>query len=584
MNIESKINVHQSSLVGLKAELLRKKSEVEEAKASQQNVQYLNKQREKINRKSQKEQKKEERRKRREEKEERDEDPETMKAHKKSQLMLQAKSRLYSQLSKSHTTINPNFLVDFENKPDWSDHSDEEDRCKDNEKDDDDYASDYDDSDSEWVEYTDCFGRSRKCLREDLPKMREKDDDLRKTIVEVPPKRAKEQVQFFEDREPMKEPTIDVMRRKWEEQTAKLANKADIHYQDILFDEARSHGVGYFAFSQDEEERAKQQESLVKLRKETERKQQENQRILEMKEKIQQNRLKAARIRQRLRAGLPLEDAEEDKTENSNEASNQEDNGKKESVVESVEAQKEKENDESSKNVDSKESSQDEVARKKLEVIEDKVKAFGELLGKRNKWYVMSQDEWVQKKRKERIDEFAPTYKNFEQGETLNSNRSLKDSTNICESLNKDSDVIDHKAPNQNKSSVMEPAPQLFSVESFDRSVPPPLNINFTGPMLLSTDYIGPAPPTLTEECYIGPVPPPLEAFREPVPPLLPNEDFIGPVPPSSDNCIGPVSPPAPIDIPQISKDLVSNVNVEDQIAAGLKFLRQQFESKHRKR
>jgi len=30
---------------------------------------------------------------------------------------------------------------------------------------------------------------------------------------------------------------------------------SDIHYQDVLFDEARTHGTAFYRFSKDEEER-----------------------------------------------------------------------------------------------------------------------------------------------------------------------------------------------------------------------------------------------------------------------------------------------------------------------------------------
>lgn len=428
MNNESTINVHYSSLVGLKAELLRKKNEVELLKANQQNVQYIiRKKKEKLDKKTIKKLKKEENKKRKEEEEELiNVDPDIMKMHKKSKLMLEAKSRLYSQLSKTRTTINQNFLVDFENK---QNESDDDDKCDNDDKNENNNSENYD-SDGDWIEYTDCFGRSRKCLREDLPKMKQNDERLKKTISKSPTDDVKEQVQFFEDKEPAKEPTIEIMRRKWEEEMEKLANKSDIHYQDVLFDEARAHGVGYYAFSKDEEERAKQQESLNNLRKETERKQQENQRIREMKEKIQNNRLKAARMRRRIRAGLPPEDPEDKEKE------------EEEKTMNEVE-QKEKEIEKETNGVDDNDDeTKRKLARKRLEDIEKRVKGFEDVLGKRNKWYVMSQDEWVQKKRKERMNEFAPNYDNFERGETLNI--SGKNLTDLNESTD---DVLDTIGP-----------------------------------------------------------------------------------------------------------------------------------------
>nr|XP_018899660.1 PREDICTED: coiled-coil domain-containing protein 174 [Bemisia tabaci] len=65
------------------------------------------------------------------------------------------------------------------------------------------------------------------------------------------------------------------MRQKWEEDEKLARSKDDIHYQDILFDEVRSHGTGYFAFSKDEDERKRQQAELEALRQETIKKQEE---------------------------------------------------------------------------------------------------------------------------------------------------------------------------------------------------------------------------------------------------------------------------------------------------------------------
>ncbi|OXU22215.1 hypothetical protein TSAR_000735 [Trichomalopsis sarcophagae] len=493
MNAESKINIHHSSLVGLKAELLRKKAEVEAAKAKFENVGPVNRSKPK-ERKTQEKQNKKQTEK--DGKDNLSEEVEDVKALKKSKLMLQAKSRLYEKLAKSHNNMNPNFLVDFEHKPDSSDHSEEE-NSKNNGVNEN--ESDYD-SDDGWVEYTDCFGRTRKCLREDLPKMQEKDDYLMKTVVEKEQhKEKKEKPLFFEDRVPEKEPEIEMMRRKWEEETAKLANKVDIHYQDVLFDEARTHGVGYYAFSQDEEERAKQQENLMKLRKETEQKQKENQEIRDMKERMQQNRLRVARLRQRIRAGLPAEESEEETVEASS-------TDPLRVKTEEKEENEEKEKTESDTN-QSKSSSDEKQAstKRKHEDVENKIEAFGKVLGKSNEWYVMSQEEWTMKKRKERIQEFAPVYNNFQRGESFD----LKN----CDA-NKNQDL---PKSNQDESSS-------------------------------DSDIIGPLPP----------------------PNYAPDLKEQIPLPPAND-------------VSQISEDSTdhASVNIADQIAAGLKYLRKQFESKH---
>lgn len=77
-----------------------------------------------------------------------------------------------------------------------------------------------------------------------------------------------------------------------------------------MFLEARTHGVGYYAFSKDEEERLKQQEALKNIRQETEQKQKRAQELKALREKQLAARIKAAKDRKRARLGLPPEEEE----------------------------------------------------------------------------------------------------------------------------------------------------------------------------------------------------------------------------------------------------------------------------------
>lgn len=418
MNASKKINVNFSSLIGLKAELMRKQAEVKEAKMRAEVIQPIIK----VKRKA----------KNLEEKIKKDRsddlvDVDDIKTHKKSKLMLEAKTRLYNRLKKTKHN-NENFLVDFSNKSDES----EEEKLEEEEPEDNSIIDNDDDDD--WVEYVDCFGRTRRCLKEDLPSMQEKDKLLKQQMnrnhVDTEKIDTSEQVPV-----PEKEPEIEIMRRKWEEQTQKLSDKVNIHYQDVLFDEARTHGVGYYAFSQDEEERTKQQDNLAKLRKETEHKQKEMKDLKELRTKMEQNRLKAARIRQRIRAGLPAEPTEDElkpKLENSS----TEDATPPDTVIENSEAAST-----TSKDVilESKEEKlPDEVVR------ENKIKALGELLGKRTHWYEMSQEEWVDKCRNVRITEFGPVYDNVQRAAYLKSQDDKEDTDNNQENTSATVDPDSH--------------------------------------------------------------------------------------------------------------------------------------------
>ncbi|KAI8791877.1 coiled-coil domain-containing protein 174-like isoform X1 [Biomphalaria glabrata] len=61
------------------------------------------------------------------------------------------------------------------------------------------------------------------------------------------------------------------LREKWESEANELLQKSqnDIHYSNIQFDEIRNHGVGFFQFSKDHEQRESELASLKKLHKET---------------------------------------------------------------------------------------------------------------------------------------------------------------------------------------------------------------------------------------------------------------------------------------------------------------------------
>ncbi|XP_012536679.1 coiled-coil domain-containing protein 174 [Monomorium pharaonis] len=443
MNMTKKINVNFSSLVGLKAELLRKQAEVNEVKLKTEpvNVPLINKKKSKkvVADDTEKTTK-------------RSIDSEDIVAHKKSKLMLEAKARLYERLKKSKNN-NDKFLVDFENKLDEPNDEEFVDETVEKE-----YPIEPEEN---WVEYQDCFGRTRKCLREDLPHMQRKDDLIKQEIMKSADENKEEE---NKDQYPVqeKEPEIEIMRRKWEEQTRKLADKVDIHYQDILFDEARTHGVGYYAFSQDEEERVKQQENLSNLRKETERKQREMKELKELKEKMEQNRLKAARIRQRIRAGLPAEPTEEEIAQENNKLIDSTDNINITEEDESAKKDKEKSNEEN----DCTSASVNESAGEKEISDEDKIRAFGELLDKKNHWHVMSQEEWVDKCRAQRISEFGPVYANFMSGGFYNTSQSIDE-----QSAHTESKELDDTDTRDSQKSVRESNGNLQNREDSNNSV-----------------------------------------------------------------------------------------------------------------
>lgn len=82
----------------------------------------------------------------------------------------------------------------------------------------------------------------------------------------------------------------------------------------IIRAEARTHGVGYYSFSQDESERTVQQEALKKLREETEKNQKVALSVKERRDQLMKQRVAAAKRRKRLQMGLPPDAEEEEET------------------------------------------------------------------------------------------------------------------------------------------------------------------------------------------------------------------------------------------------------------------------------
>lgn len=114
------------------------------------------------------------------------------------------------------------------------------------------------------VEYTDCLGRTRKCLRKDLIYLKKKDSQLSKTldpdgkkIQNDIPKQVnvnEENNKTHDCREEMLDESQlaenselfssdmrkELLRQEWERQEQELMNKKNIHYQDVLFSGKKS--------------------------------------------------------------------------------------------------------------------------------------------------------------------------------------------------------------------------------------------------------------------------------------------------------------------------------------------------------
>ncbi|XP_068086176.1 transcriptional regulator ATRX homolog [Anabrus simplex] len=177
-----------------------------------------------------------------------------------------------------------------------------------------------------------------------------------------------------------------------------LARWQGVNHSETHRSEARAHGVGYYAFSQEEIERASQQEALNEQRQETERQQQLAKELREKREKQLQARLKAARARNRARLGLP---PEEDEPQPGPSAEEQAGTTEDEAAV--------------GKAAEEGEAKATEAPPKADHVRPWDVGKGGPTNAPKIHFEPMSQEEWVQKNRDERIQEFAPVYGNEEE-------------------------------------------------------------------------------------------------------------------------------------------------------------------------
>ncbi|KOB64457.1 Uncharacterized protein OBRU01_24240 [Operophtera brumata] len=267
---------------------------------------------------------------------------------------------------------------------------------------DDDVAT-VDDGDADgWTEFTDCLGRTRKCHKSDLEMYQKRDQELKRATFKdqdssVLEARSKEVPEEEKKETPILVQTtndyLQSLRDKWEEKEREMVGKdRDIHYQDLLFDEARIHGVGYYAFSTDEKERRKQMDELIKTREETIQAQKQTEETRKKRDEVMAARSFTTRLlefltKQRDEADLKAKEEEKIKKEEQE----KERQKLREAFIREWDLGK--------------------------DGVEGKVKKFRE----------MTQEEYVEQQRDKRIDEFAP----FQTASSSKSNYTFDDSGSI---------------------------------------------------------------------------------------------------------------------------------------------------------
>ncbi|XP_070594425.1 coiled-coil domain-containing protein 174 isoform X2 [Erythrolamprus reginae] len=157
--------------------------------------------------------------------------------------------------------------------------------------------------DEEWVEYVDYLGRSRRCIKKDLPLMMEMD----KQNQDGRPETEKKTLLSEDMRR-------ELQRQEWEREEEEALKKpmGPIHYEDIRENEARQLGVGYFAFARDQALRKKQMDTLEMLREQTIGQRTKRENLKEKRKAILESRLSKIRAKKRLKDGDTKENGEEE--------------------------------------------------------------------------------------------------------------------------------------------------------------------------------------------------------------------------------------------------------------------------------
>ncbi|KAM9522849.1 coiled-coil domain-containing protein 174-like [Salvelinus alpinus] len=229
----------------------------------------------------------------------------------KAKRKLEEKAKLYEQMTKGDFPDEETeglFLVDFTQK--IIDKKRENHAQRESEREDRESSSTIpppENPGEEWVDYVDALGRSRRCMKKDLPGFKKMDKDFQ-----------------GKRRDPAEKDLLsedmrrELQRQEWEREEEEAMNRpvGPIHYENIREQEARELGVGYFAFSQDQEQRRKQRETLDMLRDQTTDQRSKRDQLKEKRKTLLDARL--AKVRQRKMKAAKLDGTEDDQGDEHN--------------------------------------------------------------------------------------------------------------------------------------------------------------------------------------------------------------------------------------------------------------------------
>ncbi|XP_032370288.1 coiled-coil domain-containing protein 174 isoform X1 [Etheostoma spectabile] len=389
--------------------------------------------------------------------------------------------------------------------------------------------------DEEWVDYVDALGRSRRCMKKDLPGFKKMDQDLHGKG-----KASADKTLLSEDMR------RELQRQEWEREEEEAMKRpiGPIHYEDIRGQEARDLGVGYFAFAQDEEQRRKQRETLDMLRDQTTDQRTKREQLKDKRQVILQARL--SKVRQRKMKKAKLDGTEDEQKVEDNEVPGGEDKGELIGPCPPPE--------------DSLEVST--LKKVEVEIQERKDTKPGVPHVRewdRGKEFMFS--EWTTRRREERESEFAPpsAYFNEEKRARLGRNNTQKNKPKMSFKWTKSPERISESKEEpqfEPKTAASPPQPQ--------QNPPPPSHPQNSSQSFPSDHPADSAPVSAPpfHPLYPPPsfYPPPLPQFAgpphllPPFPPQYPNQyhpQYHAQYPPQQQSQSLPQQPPQPVDLSQ---------------------------------
>ena len=135
----------------------------------------------------------------------------------------------------------------------------------------------------DWVEFTDSLGRTRQCRKKDLPHFQSLDEEAKK-IVDEKISQEKKEIEQEDEEECMIGPMLPP-----EEEAVEV--KPTVRYNELVQDEVRDHGVGFFNFSSNDDERKSQRDLLETLREQTRKQRESNEKVKERRKELKRQRL-----------------------------------------------------------------------------------------------------------------------------------------------------------------------------------------------------------------------------------------------------------------------------------------------------